>query len=109
MKTMEELLAERKALQAQLTEADHRIDARLAMTLVRCNHCASAYEIGELEYIQTHWYTQPHGCSGGDYWNQGEGQWKCLSCEGRNRLYNKPDITKLKRLFKTQVDEHKDR
>ena len=60
--------------------------------------------IGFLVYIQTHWYVQPSGCAGGDYYKQGEGNWDCLSCGRRNRLYDKPEITALKPLFMSVRD-----
>lgn len=112
MKTLEELRAERASKSNEIVALDGQIDAKLRETLVKCGPnnygkgCGQALEIGELEYIQTHWYTSPSGCSGGDYWNQGEGQFLCPHCGHRNRLYNKPEIEKLKRLFKSVVDTH---
>ena len=111
MKTLDELQKERETAQAQIARIDGEINARKAQTLARCESnnfgpgCKAAFEIRELEYIQTHWYTHPHGCSGGDYWTQGEGQWIC-ACGHRNRLYNRPDIEKMKPLFKSVRDIH---
>lgn len=111
-KTLEELRAERANKAAEIAVLDGQIDAKLRHTLVKCtsnNHgkgCGQALEIGELEYIQTHWYTPPHGCSGGDYWNLGEGQFVCPHCGHLNRLYDRPEIEGLKRLFKSVVDQY---
>ena len=71
--------------------------------------CGQTSKIKDLTYIQTHWYVSPSGCTGGDYWNEGEGQFKCPHCDQTNRLYNKPDITKLKYHFKEIVDTQDDR
>ena len=70
--------------------------------------CGKKTQIMNLIYIQTHWYTAPHGCSGGDYWNAGEGQFDCPKCGYRNRLYDRPKIMELDRYFKSieNVHEH---
>lgn len=109
MRTLDELRTLRAGLQGQIKDVDGQIDARLAQTLVKCGGCGQGHEVGELDYIQTHWYTPPRGCSEGDYWNQGEGQWACPACSTRHRLFNRPDITALKHLFKSTVDEYKPR
>lgn len=48
--------------------------------------CGDAHAICELELLVTHWYVEPHGCSGGDYWREGEWQFTCLKDGTRNRL-----------------------
>jgi hypothetical protein len=82
-------------------------DEKLGETVIECGKCGLQFWIKDVEYIQTHWYTQPHGCTGGDYWTQGEGQWVC-KCGVRNRMFDQPEITKLKRLFKGVKDTYKD-
>jgi hypothetical protein len=37
-------------------------------------------QIRSLTYIQTHWYETPYGCTGGDLWREGEGQFDCPKC-----------------------------
>jgi hypothetical protein len=112
--TQEELADKRKAVQEELSKYDAEIKRRKSLTLVRCENtvaygkgCGAGFEIRDLEYIQTYWYEPPSGCSDGDNWWQGEGQWKCPSCGHTNRLYDKPDVTKLKSLFKNTVDSKK--
>ena len=111
-KTLNELRAERDDKANEIAGLDGQIDAKLRKTLVKCSPnnfgkgCGQALEIGELEYIQTHWYTSPHGCSGGDYWNQGEGQFICPHCGHCNRLYDRPEIEDLKHLFKSVIDTY---
>ncbi len=51
-----------------------------------CLCCDSIYKIKDLIYIQTYWHIPPHGCTGGDYWVQGEGYFICPNCNVRNRL-----------------------
>lgn len=44
------------------------------------------------------------GCTGGDYWKQGEGQFECPKCGHVNRLYDRPDVVELKRYFASVED-----
>lgn len=95
-------------------------DAVNAMTLVECiktnygDGCGAKTQIKELTYIRTHWYTSPSGCTEGDYWNVGEGQWDCPECGHRNRICdvwgqeNMEEIRKLSHLFKDVEDTYKD-
>jgi hypothetical protein len=80
-------------------------------SLLQCEQCKGVFPINSLKYIQTHWYVRPHGCTGGDYWNQGE--WVCgdTSCQHINRLYQSdiyghPEVVALKGLFKTVEDTY---
>lgn len=88
-----------------------KIDEKLKETLVACRNnkygdgCGMTSIIRELTYIQTLWYEEPHGCFGGDVWHHGEGQWICPHCKHRNRLFDKPDISKLKYMFKNIMEE----
>lgn len=105
---------------AEVAVAQKTIEAREAAseqqmrdTLLRCTTqtatgkgCGKLCRVGDLTYIQTHWYVEPHGCSGGDYWNQGEGKWRCVECGHINRLYASPEIEKMKRFFRDVEERH---
>lgn len=112
MKTLKQLYQEQNELKSLLEIKDKEIEERLKQTLVQCTsnnygkECGMGHKIGELEYIQTHWYEEPHGCTGGDEWWEGEGQFICPHCNHRNRLYERPEIEELKYLFKSIKDEH---
>lgn len=108
MKTTEQLRADVESAKQSVATAELALKARLSETLVRCDagNCGKAFEVRELEYIQTQFYVPPHGCTGGDYWKDGEGRWRCPHCGFTNRLYDKPDITALKGLFKSVRVEH---
>jgi len=89
-------LDKRKSLLAQ-------VDAKSSIV---CCACHSVFPISTQVYIQTHWYTRPHGCNGGDYWNEGEGNWKCPDCGFKNRFDSKaggwmgrPELVALKGKF----------
>ncbi len=68
--------------------------------------CGAMLCIGDLEYIQTHWYTEPYSCTGGDYWNAGEGQFVCPKCLKLNRLYERPDVVDMKQFFGSVRDTY---
>jgi len=78
---------------AQLAKIDQEIlslqkeKVRLQkLTVAKCTHCNKGTTIAKLTFIQTKWYVPPRGCSEGDYWNNGEGQWQCPHCNKIVRL-----------------------
>ncbi len=89
------------------TLMDELDDAR-KRKLIKCESCQRATKVSTLTYLQTHFYVQPHGCTGGDYWREGEGQFVCPKCNATNRLYDRPDVSALKKYFMT-VEEVYDR
>lgn len=103
---------------AALEKAQTALDAVRKNAAIRCAKCEAIHPIAEQTYIQTHWYTSPYGCNGGDYWNLGEGQWICPSCGFYNRfedcterackLFYKPEIVALKKFF-AKVEDRFDR
>ena len=54
---------------------------------VKCLHCKKHTPLKNALVVRTHWYTSPHGCTGGDYWNFGEYQFFCTKCEEFSRAY----------------------
>lgn len=99
-----------KALEAAyaLVEESHdAIRAQKAATMLKCASCLTLTSISKLEYIQTYWYTEPHGCTGGDYWNLGEGMVPCPACGIEHRTAFSPGLDALKEFFGTQSDRHK--
>jgi hypothetical protein len=70
--------------------------------------CGTQFPVNQLTYIQTHWYTRPYSCNEGDYWNLGEGQFKCPACGHINRLYERPEVAALKQFF-VKVEDTYDR
>ena len=112
MPTLTELKATRAALAVQLKCTEEEISLKLDKTVVTCETnarhgagCGRKYFIKNIPYIQTHWYETPIGCSDGDTWHAGEGQFECPHCKHRNRLYNKPEIEALKHHFLGIIDE----
>lgn len=106
---LENLDAYAKWLREQLSLVEQKRNQLLAQTQITCETnvaygagCGHTYAIGEIDYIQTHRY-----CWSDREWNDSEGQWKCPHCGHINRLYDKPEIDKLKRLFRTVIDHYK--
>lgn len=92
---------------AKLKKKERKLQKKLTKIqmeeLIQCQNCGSEFAVKVLTYIQTHWYVEPYSCTGGDYWEPGEGQWDCPCCDARNRLYNQPEVMALKPYFKEVV------
>jgi hypothetical protein len=80
--TEEEIKAAKKVLE-NVKKAKEK---QRAKTKIKCGKCGSSHRIKDLDLVQTHWYTEPYGCTGGDYWSEGECQVICPDCNTRNRL-----------------------
>lgn len=63
-----------------------KIEKRNQNRNIKCMSCNKLHVIGSLDLIQTHWYTSPYGCTGGDHWNSGELQFICPTTNIRNRI-----------------------
>lgn len=105
--------AEVEAASAVIAAREAALGQQARDTLVQCTSqlatgkgCGGFSRVGDLTFIQTHFYIEPHGCTGGDYWRAGEGQFVCPLCGHRNRLYDSPEVTKLKPAFKAVEDRH---
>ncbi len=120
-------------LQEQIAEAKaHLKDLRRQQDGVRSRRkilcsCGRRHAIKDLSLIVTHWYVQPHGCTGGDYWLEGEWQFHCPDTGMRNRLlFHDTHLeyedrrtvgkaaeatfkTLYRNLFKERSDEYEDR
>ncbi len=83
MASLDDQLAEVRQEERRLLE---EIDKRNKKRTIQCYSCNNHHEIGELAAIQTHWYVSPHGCTGGDYWLEGELQFICPETGIVNRL-----------------------
>ncbi len=115
MTTLTELQKINATLKQTLADNEAAIEDKQRKTVVKCEPnaaygtgCGNKFFIKNLVYTQTHWYETPSGCSDGDTWHRGEGQFECPICHHRNRFYDKPEIVKLKHLFAEIFDEHKD-
>jgi len=112
---LEDINRERAELKTKLAKLDAAAATKTSRVAVICESnqahgtgCGAGFYIDELEYIQTHWYERPHGCTGGDNWHSGEGNFICPKCGHRNRFLNRQDIEKMKYKFKSVKDEHED-
>ncbi|MBU1567757.1 MAG: hypothetical protein KJ630_19295 [Proteobacteria bacterium] len=112
---LEDIEREHKKLTKRLDKLNAKKEKVTSRVAVICesNHahgkgCGAGFYIDELEFIQTYWYESPYGCTGGDNWLPGEGQFECPKCGHRNRFLERQDIEAMKYSFKSIVDEHKD-
>lgn len=108
MNQLELYLARRHRLRNSLDKVNDLIDQEMAKVQLKCRHCKRSFPVGELTHIQTHDYIPPRGCTEGDYWIEGEGEWQCPKCKHRrtNRSYFDARIQELKPYFKARIEEH---
>lgn len=104
-----------KILDAQIDELEGRKLKIFSNTLVKCignfvtnEGCGKSTKVKNLTYIQTHCYIEPRGCTEGDYWRSGEGNFICPKCGYLNRLYNRKNVEHLKEHFKDVVNTYND-
>lgn len=91
--------------ETRLAELKQERDVLLGQTRLYCVVCKTSHPINKYRYLQTHWYVEPHGCSGGDYWKQGDGECQC-PCGQVLRLYKLPEVMALKYVFGSREDTH---
>ena len=85
-------LAAVQAAEKALASARTSLREKRSRRRIMCS-CGKHHAIGRLDLLVTHWYTGPHGCTGGDYWNEGEWQFICPVTGVRNRLlFNDYDL-----------------
>ena len=72
--------------QQQIEELHEKIATIRKNRTIRCASCKQDHAIKDLVAIQTHWYVSPTGCTGGDYWQEGELQFICPETNVINRL-----------------------
>ncbi|PIN95251.1 hypothetical protein COU53_00425 [Candidatus Pacearchaeota archaeon CG10_big_fil_rev_8_21_14_0_10_30_48] len=75
-----------KRIRKEERETLSKIDRRNKKRAIKCQSCTTTHRIADIILIQTHFYVQPHGCTGGDYWLPGEIQFVCPQTNMVNRL-----------------------
>jgi len=78
---------------------------------IKCPRCGTYHTISKTVLFQEHFYVRPHGCTGGDYWNDAEIGFVCTKCDNFITDYHNPKIKELKHLFENiiLVYEHEGR
>lgn len=74
---------EKKAKAALLEAEEELAQAKGARTWV-CRYCGKRHAIKKLKIVAEKFYVSPHGCTGGDYWTEGDSPdlyITCASCE----------------------------
>lgn len=90
----------------KISKPENTVIKCLGWTVGAKDGCGASLRVSDLTYLQTHWYTEPYSCTGGDYWNQGEGQFICPKCGAKNRLYERSEVEKLKKYFKAVENKY---
>jgi hypothetical protein len=79
------------ALESQKSKLLDALDQERSRKQFECKACGKMHAINKCDVIQTHWYTSPHGCTGGDYWSQGELHIICPVTGIGNRLLTRSE------------------
>ena len=108
MSELQKIRKQKEKLLAQLDTLKTEEQRCLSRKLIQCGYCKKKTQINKLIYLQHYWYTKPYGCTGGDYWSQGEGGFICFKCNEHNRSYWLPEIKELKYNFKRVCDVYDD-
>ena len=70
-----------KELQQQIDDIREHIEDIKRNRTITCKGCSKRTPIRNLVLIKPMWYVEPHGCTGGDYWNESdEFKWFCPKC-----------------------------
>lgn len=105
MQDLRSLVSRREELLAELKTVYFKIEEIYKRKQVRCwgisgrKGCGEASSITSLVYLQTHKYNKHDRRHGGDYWEMGEGQFKCPHCGRLNSLRDREEVVKLKHYF----------
>lgn len=70
----------------QLREELHEAKGEQFFT---CSNCTRRSKVNKLTLVKQHWYVEPHGCTGGDYWKFSEYAVVCGKCDTPIRVYDK--------------------
>lgn len=81
----EQVIANVEQARQALVKAQVELHIVRSQRKILCS-CGKRHSIAKLEVLVTHWYHEPHGCTGGDYWSEGEWQFVCPVDGTRNRL-----------------------
>jgi len=105
-------LAEIEKKIAPIRASIHQLVAlRVGRTIVQCSLCRKRSRFGRFGFVQDYWYTQPSGCSGGDYWSRTEIKLcyiVCPECSVMNYIYQHPQREQIIDLIQNQGLERKE-
>jgi len=80
------------AMETELNRLSDAFDERVRIVRGEhtwpCRICDESSKFKDITIYSTQWYTSPHGCTGGDYWNINDEEvvWQCGLCESVNRM-----------------------
>lgn len=104
--------------QAEIKNLNEKRDRAIQGHLIKCGHCGKMSKLGSWVFIWGHWYVEPWGCTGGDYWNADSvdnhcstSYIRCSKCGEESRLYHYGEerrnfFMSHKYLFREVEDRH---
>jgi hypothetical protein len=102
----EEMARSKMAHEKEMKRIQSEIIAEIKSQLFTCTHCKLTMPLESWSFIQNHWYTEPYGCTGGDYWNNSDMETchvSCPQCGKQNYIYNHMQKVDLVSYFKEKI------
>ena len=100
MNTLKEVRKQIEEKSFELAKLRMQEKTLLEQKKIKCPRCNKRHTICEISLIQEHFYVRPHGCTGGDYWNDAEIGFRCSKCGNFITDYHNSEIKINKFLFK---------
>lgn len=78
-------------LNKQIEKLKKKKDSIISDKHLKCVKCKESTQIKNLTLAVQEYYVEPHGCTGGDYWDEGEYPTyytECPKCKCNNRHWN---------------------
>lgn len=93
----------------QINELHKQIKLKEGKFKYKCPSCKKFSKLKDTDGIQKHYYIEPYGCTGGDYWVANGVEWVCPKCDTKLKPdYKEQDEWQsLSHRFKSLTDEHK--
>lgn len=83
---MRKLRSELEIINKRQDEIIIEISKYYKRKLIKCNLCKKRFKVSTITLLDKHYYEEPTGCTGGDYYTHGEYAFKCPKCNIINRL-----------------------
>lgn len=73
----------------QINELHKQIKLKEGKFKYKCPSCNKFSKLKDTDAVQKHYYIEPHGCTGGDYWVTNGVEWFCPKCNTKLKPHYK--------------------
>jgi predicted RNA-binding Zn-ribbon protein involved in translation (DUF1610 family) len=108
-KANRDIIDEIDAAETEINRLRNVIKSGQGKLRFKCPECKKLSMLKDTDSVQHHYYIEPHGCTGGDYWNEDGVSWCCPKCgQGLKPDYKEREAWQsMSYYFKSKTDEHK--